>query len=90
MDFDDTPQEAEFRAEARAWLEAHAPAKGSPEDFSTGMLEGTMDPAEFMRRVKAWQHVLVEEGWAGITWPTRYGGRGGTSIQSSIFTPYGI
>ena len=86
MDFDDTPQEAEFRAEARAWLEAHAPAKGSPEDFSTGMLEGTMDPAEFMRRVKAWQHVLVEEGWAGITWPTRYGGRGGTSIQSSIFT----
>jgi len=28
----------------------------------------------------------VEEGWAGITWPTRYGGRGGTSIQSSIFT----
>ncbi|MBK6855358.1 MAG: acyl-CoA dehydrogenase family protein [Microthrixaceae bacterium] len=86
MDFDDTPQEAEFRAEARAWLEAHAPAKGSPEDFSTGMLEGTMDPAEFMRRVKEWQHVLVDGGWAGITWPTRYGGRGATSLQSSIFT----
>ena len=24
MDFDDTPEEAAFRAEARAWLEAHA------------------------------------------------------------------
>jgi hypothetical protein len=24
MDFDDSPREAEFRAEARAWLEQHA------------------------------------------------------------------
>ena len=86
VDFDDTPPEAAFRAEARAWLETHAPAKGSPDDFSTGMLEGTMDPEEFMQRVKAWQRLLVDEGWAGITWPKAYGGRGGTSLQSSIFT----
>ncbi|NLD77146.1 MAG: acyl-CoA dehydrogenase, partial [Acidimicrobiales bacterium] len=86
MDFDDTPEEAAFRAEAREWLVANAPAKGSPDDFSTGMLEGTMDPHQFMQRVKAWQALLVDEGWAGITWPKEYGGRGGKSMQASIWT----
>ena len=85
MDFDDTPEEAAFRAEARAWLEANAPAKGGPEDFSTGFLERTMPEAEFHRRVKAWQELLVDEGWAAITWPKAYGGRGGTSMQNVIW-----
>ncbi|MCU1356003.1 MAG: acdA [Acidimicrobiales bacterium] len=85
MDFDDTPDEASFREEARAWLVANAPAKGSPEDFSTGFLERTMEPAEFIRRSKQWQSFLVDEGWAGITWPKAHGGRGGTSMQSVIW-----
>jgi len=86
MDFDDTPEEAAFRAEARTWLEAHAPKKGSPEDFSTGYLEATMTPEEFSRRVKNWLALLVDHGWAAITWPKKYGGRGGTAIQSTIWT----
>jgi alkylation response protein AidB-like acyl-CoA dehydrogenase len=85
VDFDDTPSEAAFRTEARAWLAAHAPAKGGPDDFSTGALEGTMAPEEFMRRCKEWQALLVDEGWAGITWPKEFGGRGGTAIQSVIW-----
>ncbi len=85
MDFDDTPEEAAFRAEASTWLVAHAPAKGSPDDFSTGFLEGTMDPDEFMERAKAWQRLLVDEGWAGITWPKAYGGRGAGSMDSVIW-----
>lgn len=85
MDFDDTPEEAAFRAEARAWLEANAPAKGGPEDFSTGFLERTMPEEEFHRRVKAWQELLVDEGWAAITWPKAYGGRGGTAMQNVIW-----
>ncbi len=31
MDFNDTPEEAAFRAEARAWLKANAELKG-PDD----------------------------------------------------------
>lgn len=30
--------QADFRAEVRAWLDEHAPAKGSPEDFSAAHL----------------------------------------------------
>ncbi len=85
MDFDDSFAEATFREEARSWLGAHAPRKGSTEDFSTGYLEGTMDPAVFMDHAKAWQRLLVDHRWAGITWPVEYGGRGGTPIQSVIF-----
>jgi alkylation response protein AidB-like acyl-CoA dehydrogenase len=85
VDFDDTPDEAAFRAEARAWLGAHAPAKGGPDDWSTGFLERTMDPKEFTERAKAWQRLLVDEGWAGITWPKKYGGRGGTAMHSQIW-----
>ena len=85
MDFDDTPEEAAFRTEARTWLEEHAPGKGSPDDFSTGYLERTMDPAVFMARARSWQQLLVDEGWAGITWPKDHGGRGGTSMQSVIW-----
>ncbi len=86
MDFDDSLDEAAFRDEASAWLGAHAPPKGGAEDFSTGYLEGTLDPATFMSRAKAWQRLLVDERWAGITWPVEYGGRGGTPIQSVIFS----
>jgi alkylation response protein AidB-like acyl-CoA dehydrogenase len=85
VDFDDTPDETSFRTEARAWLTANAPAKGGPDDFSTGFLEGTMGPDEFMARAKAWQRLLVDEGWAGITWPVAYGGRGGTAMHSVIW-----
>lgn len=85
MDFDDTPEEATFRIEARTWLQEHAPVKGGPDDFSTGFLERTMDPADFMARSRSWQQILVDHGWAGITWPQEHGGRGGTSMQSVIW-----
>jgi len=36
MDLRESDELVAFRAEARNWLEAHAPAKGSPEDFTSG------------------------------------------------------
>ena len=41
--------------------------------------------AEHIKRSRDWQHVLYEHGWAGITWPKEYGGRGGTAMQQAIF-----
>ncbi len=85
MDFEDTPDEAAFRAEARAWLDAHAPARGGPDDVSGGYLEGTVDEKEHIRRAQEWQLTLFEHGWAGITWPKEHGGRGAGPMQASIF-----
>jgi len=81
MDFDDTPEEAAFRAEARAWLEANA----GPRTGEVDMLR-LMDSPDFVAAAKAWQRKLYDGGWAGITWPKEYGGRGATSIQNTIFT----
>ena len=85
MDFDDTPQEAAFRVEANTWLSAHAEPKLN-RTAVRGMTDAFSDEeALHVKESKAWQALLFEEGWAGITWPTEHGGRGGTSVQQMIF-----
>jgi alkylation response protein AidB-like acyl-CoA dehydrogenase len=68
LDLDDTPEQAEFRAEARAWLDAHRdeapPRSGSHEDH------------EWIAARREWQRKLAEAGLAGVTWPQEFGGRG--------------
>ncbi|MGK2950426.1 MAG: acyl-CoA dehydrogenase family protein, partial [Acidimicrobiales bacterium] len=85
MDVDDTPEEAAFRAEARAWLEAHAIPKGHADDFSAGMWSTDYTEAVYVKRCREWQGTLAEGGFAGITWPRDVGGRGGKPIESAIF-----
>jgi alkylation response protein AidB-like acyl-CoA dehydrogenase len=90
MDFDDTPEEAAFREEARAWLRANAPAKvpdaGDGSDIaSMSVVEQDVHERAELARAAAWQRQVCDGGWAGITWPKEYGGRGGTSLQHTIF-----
>jgi len=85
VDIDDTPEEAAFRAEARAWLEAHAIPKGHPDDFSSGVWSGEYDEDGYVARCRIWQRTLYDGGWAGITWPKQFGGRGGKPIEQAIF-----
>ncbi|MEX2292449.1 MAG: acyl-CoA dehydrogenase family protein [Acidimicrobiales bacterium] len=85
MDFEDTPDEAAFRTEARAWLEANAIAKGHPEDFSAGIWTNSYGEDVYVKRCREWQGRLAEGGFAGITWPQAFGGRGGRPIESAIF-----
>ena len=85
MEFEDTPEEAAFRARARAWLKATAVPKGHPDDFSAGMWSTEYSEDVYVTRCREWQGVLAEGGWAGITWPTAYGGCGGRPIESAIF-----
>jgi alkylation response protein AidB-like acyl-CoA dehydrogenase len=86
VDFDDTPAEAAFRAEARTWLEAHAVAKGHPDDFSNGHSDETMSDADYAAACRRWQRRLWDAGWAGVAWPKAFGGRGGRPIEASIFS----
>ena len=43
MDFNDTPEEATFRAEAQAWLEANAEPKGAADGPSDVLGERVTD-----------------------------------------------
>ncbi len=81
MDFDDTEEDAAFRHEVSAWLEANADARTGFHDWS----RSPMHP-DYVRRCRAWQHTLYEGGWGAITWPREYGGRGESSWHQAIFT----
>jgi alkylation response protein AidB-like acyl-CoA dehydrogenase len=80
MDFNDTPEEAAYRAQVRAWL-----AQNAPKDVPAA---GPMDDedAAGMAAARAWQRKKAEAGYACITWPREWGGGGGASWQSVIFS----
>ena len=77
MDFNDTPEEAEFRAEANGFLSQHLKPKAGAPSRERG--------DEFMKQAKAWQKTKAMNGYANITWPKELGGRGGTSMQQVIW-----
>jgi alkylation response protein AidB-like acyl-CoA dehydrogenase len=70
MDFNDTREEAAYRAEVRAWLKANAPGAAGEDD---------------MAACKAWQAKKADAGYACITWPKAWGGGGGAPWQAVIF-----
>jgi alkylation response protein AidB-like acyl-CoA dehydrogenase len=80
MDFNDSPTEAAFRAEARAFLEAHAPRRpvGARAEQSTNRRDS-------LAQARAWQRVLYENGWAAMLWPKTYGGRGLGPIEQVVW-----
>ena len=68
MDLNDTPEQAAYRAEVRAWLEqnaSHAPAT-----------RGRGDEEGAVAAHRAWQRQLAEAGYVGVTWPAEHGGQG--------------
>jgi alkylation response protein AidB-like acyl-CoA dehydrogenase len=88
MDFDESPEEQAFRAEARAWLEAHAKPRAIGADPEHFHLAGDPTPeaeAAHVEGCKQWQRTLYDARWAGITWPVEAGGRGGPGWQQRIF-----
>src|SRR5260370_19894123 len=79
MDLNLTPEELQFRDELRAWLAANV-----PPDWERRRLEDPMHQRfAFLRE---WQKKVYDGGWAGVSWPKEYGGRGATLIQQVIFT----
>jgi alkylation response protein AidB-like acyl-CoA dehydrogenase len=80
MDFDDTPAEAAFRSEVRAWLEAHAEPKRHARDF----VGDGLPPDERLAAARAWQARKAAAGYAAVTWPRELGGLGGTVVQQLI------
>ena len=73
MDFNDTPQETEFREEAKAWLEANAP--------SSEELQGL----DMIEQAKLWQKRKYDAGWACLRWPKEYGGRDASPMEQVIW-----
>jgi alkylation response protein AidB-like acyl-CoA dehydrogenase len=76
MDFHDSPSEAAFRAEARAWIGANLPS---------GWRHRAIGPGHDVSVMRAWSRELYEAGYAGLTWPREYGGAGAPYTHQAIF-----
>jgi alkylation response protein AidB-like acyl-CoA dehydrogenase len=76
MDLTYTPEQQAFRAEVRAWLDAHVPQE--PLEHFDATREG-------FEAHRQWEKTLKSGDWGMVTWPKEYGGRGLDLIQWLIF-----
>jgi alkylation response protein AidB-like acyl-CoA dehydrogenase len=75
LDLTFTEDEEAFRAEARVWLEANVPAQPL----------ASFDTREGFEQHRAWERTLHDAGWAVVSWPVEYGGRGVNLVEWLIF-----
>ncbi|GIW41994.1 MAG: putative acyl-CoA dehydrogenase FadE17 [Candidatus Binatia bacterium] len=80
MNLTPTPEEERFRAEIRAWLEANL-----PPGWGTPAYRPPATAEEAVAFARWWQRKLYDGGWAGLTWPREYGGRGASIIEQLIY-----
>jgi alkylation response protein AidB-like acyl-CoA dehydrogenase len=74
-----------FRTEVRTWLKANATLRSGDENPAALFTEHS-DEAAFVAEAKAWQRRLFDAGWAGITWPEEYGGRGLSQVHQIVWS----
>src|SRR3954468_16402519 len=79
MDFDDTPDEAAYRARVRALLAEHA-----AELVHLDAGEEAADAAEQEQALRRTQRVLADAGLVGVSWAREHGGQSGTLAQQAI------
>jgi alkylation response protein AidB-like acyl-CoA dehydrogenase len=80
VDLSFTAAEEDFRRELRSWLQANI----ATEWRRPGFWE-SLDEAESFRLRRDWERDKADAGFAGIQWPTEYGGRGGTPGMKAIY-----
>jgi alkylation response protein AidB-like acyl-CoA dehydrogenase len=78
MDLTLTADELKFRDTLRTWLKTNVPP---PSERGTG----AEDKKAYIEYLRDFQARLFEGGWAGISWPTEFGGRGASSMEQAIF-----
>ncbi|MBV8690327.1 MAG: acyl-CoA dehydrogenase family protein, partial [Actinobacteria bacterium] len=84
VEFEDSLEAATFRAEVRAWFDANAEVRTATSQ-RLSVLEGMDDRPEAIALAKQWQRKLYDGGWAAITWPKEFGGRGAGPLESIVY-----
>jgi alkylation response protein AidB-like acyl-CoA dehydrogenase len=76
VDLRDSEEEAAFRAELRSWLAENLSLELRPNTRGGERSEGSP--------TRKWSRKLNEAGYAGLTWPTEYGGGGRSPTYQAI------
>ena len=75
LDLTFTPEQQRFRAEVRAWMAAHVPARPLK----------TLESEAGFAQHREWERTLARGNYGMITWPKEYGGRGANLIDWLVF-----
>lgn len=75
VDLTHSEDDEKFRAEARAWLEAHVPRTPLP----------SLETAEGFAAHRAWEAELAADRWSVVSWPEKYGGRDAGLLRWLVF-----
>jgi len=79
VDFSYPVEVEQFRAELRAWLSANL----TDELVAARRHPGRDDVFETLR---TWNRTMADAGWAAVSWPREYGGRGATVLEQLVYT----
>ncbi|BCO37203.1 acyl-CoA dehydrogenase [Mycobacterium heckeshornense] len=79
MDFSYPPEVEQFRKELRAWLAANL----SDAVVAAGQRSGQDD--DTFETLRAWNATMADAGWAAVSWPPDYGGRGATVLEQLVY-----
>ncbi|HVM41710.1 MAG TPA: acyl-CoA dehydrogenase family protein [Acidimicrobiia bacterium] len=80
MDFTYPPEAEAFRSEFRAWLDEHL------TDRFRGLERFVAEPnPDTLERMREWNHLLADAGYAAIAWPKEYGGRGASVMEQVVW-----
>jgi alkylation response protein AidB-like acyl-CoA dehydrogenase len=75
------PAEVEaFRQEFRAWLDANL------DDEFRGLTYAPEPGDEWVREMRRWNARLADAGYAAISWPAEYGGRGAGLLEQVVLS----
>jgi alkylation response protein AidB-like acyl-CoA dehydrogenase len=79
VDFSYPADVEQFRKELRTWLSANL----TDEVVAAGERRGR-DPDTF-ETLRRWDATLADAGWAAVSWPQEYGGRGATVLEQLAY-----
>jgi len=82
MDLRDTPEEAAWRQEVRAFIAKELPRSFKDEPLEPEEVAGLWDHPD----MQTWRRKLVERGWIAPSWPKEYGGAALTLMQQFIMS----
>ncbi len=80
MDFSYPAEVEQFRADLRDWLSANL-----TDELIVARRNPGRDDATF-ELLRAWNHTMADAGWAAVSWPHEYGGRGATVLEQLVYT----
>lgn len=80
VDFSYPAEVEQFRTELREWL-----SENLTDELVAARRPTRRDDAAF-EKLRVWNATMADAGWAAVSWPPEYGGRGATVLEQLVYT----